>query len=59
VYTETELSEEEVMQFKNGGSFNLIPEGALHARLHHMENTDGFTKKGIPVVAEKDGGEIE
>lgn len=59
VYTETELSEEEVMQFKNGGSFNLIPEGALHARLHHMENTDGFTKKGIPVVAEKDGGEVE
>lgn len=59
VYTETELSEEEVIQFKNGGSFNVIPEGSLHARLHHMENADGLTKKGIPVVAEKDGGELE
>ena len=59
VYTETELSEEEIIQFKNGGSFNVIPEGSLHARLHHMENADGLTKKGIPVVAEKDGGELE
>jgi hypothetical protein len=44
---------------KNGGSFNVIPEGSLHARLHHMENADGLTKKGIPVVAEKEGGELE
>ena len=29
---------------------NVIPEGALHARLHHMENGDKITKKGIPVV---------
>jgi hypothetical protein len=22
---------------------NVIPEGALHARKHHMENTEGLT----------------
>ena len=36
--------------FKQGGSMNVIPEGSLHARLHHMEDADGLTKKGIPVV---------
>lgn len=55
---ESEL-QEEVQAFKKGGSFNIIPEGALHARLHHMENADDLTKKGIPVVVEKDGGELE
>lgn len=29
---------------------NIIPEGALHARKHHMENAEGLTKKGIPVI---------
>jgi hypothetical protein len=29
---------------------NVIPEGSLHARLHHMEGADNLTKKGIPVV---------
>jgi hypothetical protein len=51
--------EDEIPEFKEGGSFNVIPEGALHARLHHMENADNLTKKGIPVVAEKEGGELE
>lgn len=51
-------------QFKNGGKpepidapeieetnqKNLIPEGALHAHKHHMENADNLTKKGIPVI---------
>ena len=32
---------------------NVIPEGALHARLHHMENTEGLTQKGIPVIDNK------
>ena len=36
--------------FKQGGQMNVIPEGSLHARLHHMEDADGLTKKGIPVV---------
>lgn len=48
-----------VEEFKEGGSFNVIPDGALHARLHHMENSENLTKKGIPVVSEKDGGELE
>ena len=46
-------------EFKEGGKVNIIPEGALHARLHHMENAENLTKKGIPVVAEKEGGEFE
>ena len=29
---------------------NIIPEGALHAHKHHMENADNLTKKGIPVI---------
>lgn len=54
------LSEfEEVQEFKEGGKMNVIPEGALHARLHHMENAEGLTKKGIPVVSIAEGGELE
>lgn len=52
----------EVRAFKEGGKvnsrdMNVIPEGALHARLNHMDNED-FTKKGIPVVA-TDGNKLE
>lgn len=50
---------EEIPEFKEGGKMNVIPEGALHARLHHMENADGLTKKGIPVVSISEGGELE
>ena len=32
---------------------NVIPEGALHAHKHHMENAEDLTKKGIPVVDNK------
>lgn len=45
-------------EFKEGGKFNLIPEGALHARKHNM-GIDGITPKGIPVVSHSEGGEIE
>lgn len=45
--------------FKEGGSVNIIPEGSLHARLHHMENAEGLTKKGIPVVSIAEGGQME
>lgn len=44
--------------YKKGGSFNLIPEGALHKNKHHLE-VDNITKKGIPVVAEEEGGKLE
>ena len=36
-------------KFQQGGSINVIPEGALHARKHNMD-VEGITKKGIPVV---------
>lgn len=45
-------------EFKEGGKFNLIPEGALHARKHNMD-IEGITKKGIPVVSQLEGEEIE
>lgn len=51
--------EEEIPEFKEGGKMNVIPEGSLHARLHHMENAEGLTKKGIPVVSIAEGGELE
>lgn len=62
---ETEPKEESqtTIKFQNGGQMNVIPEGALHARLHHMEDENPdlkgqITKKGIPVVSEEEGGEI-
>ena len=45
-------------KFAEGGKFNLIPEGALHARKHNMD-IEGITKKGIPVVSEAKSGELE
>lgn len=45
-------------EFKEGGKFNLIPEGALHARKHNID-VEGITPKGIPVVSHSEGGEIE
>ena len=47
-----------IEEFKNGGSINVIPDGALHARKHNME-IEGITKKGIPVVSENENGELE
>lgn len=73
-YTLNEISLDDIPEFKDGGTLkeelktpeveetiqkNVIPEGALHARLHHMENADNLTKKGIPVVSEKENGELE
>lgn len=46
-----------IPEFQDGGSINVIPDGALHARKHNMD-VDGITKKGIPVVSESNG-EIE
>lgn len=51
------LSKKATISFKQGGKMNVIPEGALHARLHHMD-VDGITKKGIPVITKEAGGEI-
>lgn len=38
-----------VSKFKEGGSVNVLPVGALHARKHHMD-VEGITEKGIPVI---------
>lgn len=51
-----ETGELKLQQFKNGGELNIIPEGALHKNLHHMENDENITKKGIPVVSEDENG---
>lgn len=54
----------ETPQFlKDGGSINVIPEGALHARKHNLEELNpelegNITKKGIPVISQNEGGEI-
>lgn len=45
-------------KFQEGGSINVIPDGALHARKHNMD-MEGITKKGIPVVSENKDGSIE
>lgn len=44
--------ESEINYFKDGGTIqkNVIPEGALHKNKHHIENTEGLTQKGIPVI---------
>ena len=47
---------DQLQKFQNGGAVNIIPEGSLHARKHHMENADNLTKKGIPVV-DNDGNQ--
>lgn len=51
-----ETGELKPQQFKNGGELNIIPEGALHKNLHHMENDENITKKGIPVVSKDENG---
>ena len=54
---------EEMQIFKNGGSINVIPEGARHSRLNHLDEVhDDFedvTKKGIPVVTPTEDGDLE
>lgn len=46
-----------VTAFKNGGTVNVIPTGALHAHKHNMDKLDDnykhLTHKGIPVVVEE------
>lgn len=57
-----EVRAEEVAGFKNGGTVNVIPDGALHKNKHHLENVDekfeDVTAKGIPVITEGKGGDI-
>lgn len=56
-------AEQEMQIFKDGGSINVIPEGARHSRLNHLDEVhDDFedvTKRGIPVVMPTEDGELE
>lgn len=58
-----EVRMEEVAGFQKGGAVNVIPDGALHAHKHHLEDVDGkfeeVTTKGIPVITEEKGGDIK
>ena len=57
-----DYDEKTVIEFKNGGSINVIPEGALHARKNNLTEInpelEGITKKGIPVISKEEGGEM-
>lgn len=59
-----ESSDEDLQVFKDGGQLNVIPEGALHAHKHNLENINedlkgNITHKGIPVVTIDDQGNVE
>ena len=49
----TDKSKQESDKIEETNQKNVIPEGALHAHKHHMENAEDLTKKGIPVVDNK------
>ena len=51
--------EKEKERFSNGGKMNVIPEGALHAHKHNLDDVSDITKKGIPVISEEDGGVLQ
>lgn len=58
------VKSDELQKFQLGGKMNLIPEGALHARKHNLEKVNPelegqITSKGIPVVAQGEGGVIQ
>ena len=57
-----DYNEKTVIEYKNGGSINVIPEGALHARKNNLTEInpelEGITKKGIPVISKEEGGEM-
>lgn len=49
----TDKPKQEPDKIEETNQKNVIPEGALHAHKHHMENAEDLTKKGIPVVDNK------
>lgn len=57
------VEQEELQIFANGGTINIIPEGARHSRLNHLDevhdNFEDVTKKGIPVVTVTENGDLE
>lgn len=57
-YSVIELVTPEIESFKQGGTINVIPDGALHAHKNHM-GLDNITPKGIPVVDNDDEQQAE
>ena len=61
------LESSKIKTFKSGGKIekeNIIPTGALHKNLHHIEESNPelegkITKKGIPVGVYNENGEFE
>lgn len=49
----TDKPKQEPEKVEETNQKNVIPEGALHAHKHHMENAEDLTKKGIPVIDNK------
>lgn len=58
-----EKLEEQPPKFAEGGKVNVIPDGALHAHKHHLEDIspeyEQVTSKGIPVITEEEGGKLK
>lgn len=55
-----EIISGDAISFEQGGKFNVIPEGALHAHKHSIEDPDNaMTNKGIPVITIEEGGKVE
>lgn len=52
------VSQQTPSVYKNGGKMNIIPTGALHRELHHIDE-ENITKKGIPVVTKDSNGKID
>ena len=57
------IKSKDIQSFKSGGKIekeNIIPTGALHKNLHHIDDIGiDITKKGIPVVTMDEGGEFK
>lgn len=64
---EAVVDKQEIQQFKSGGKIekdNIIPTGAMHKNLHHIEENNPelegqITKKGIPVGIFDEDGKFE
>lgn len=54
---------QEVERYENGGSFSVIPEGARHSRLNHINELnpafEDLTRKGIPVIYKDKNGVVQ
>lgn len=55
-----EVEVKEIDLFEEGGKFNVIPDGALHARKHNLsdELKKDITDKGIPVIEVAEKGDV-